>query len=138
VESASEREIISITRRQFVDEHKVSGSSVSRVCITILQCQLFVLRTHYEYAADEVAPEVTASTADATSADHGSAASDSSDEAATVVENLHGLCKLQPHALNFKTLRCAARADAFSPVVAVLGPTASGKSAIVREFKPTT
>jgi tRNA A37 N6-isopentenylltransferase MiaA len=33
-------------------------------------------------------------------------------------------------------MREAARDDEFSPVIALLGPTAGGKSALLREFAP--
>ena len=144
-----EREVMSVTRRQIDLEQQVCvnayghlRASAKRLSVwltpirhsTTLQCALLVLRTHYEYAFDL---DSSQSSATSKMVDEGNSDSASDDADELVGENLHGLSKLQPHAINFKALRAAARDDEFSPVIALLGPTASGKSAIVREFRPT-
>lgn len=95
---------------------------------------MFVLRTHYEYAIDDADDDEHASERPSETTSAGESSSSDTNVAA---ENLHGLCKLQPHPINFKALKRVASNDEFSPVVALLGPTAAGKSAIIREFKPS-
>lgn len=97
-----------------------------------------MLRTHYEYAVDDTAAPTNHDDEHASERPSETSAGESSSSETTVAaENLHGLCKLQPHPINFKALKRAASNDEFSPVVSLLGPTAAGKSAIIREFNPT-
>jgi hypothetical protein len=97
--------------------------------------QLFVLRTHYEYAFNVDADNDATNSSDAANAST-SMRNSHSGGGVVVAEELYGLCKLQLHPRNFKALRAAASAELCAPVVALLGPTASGKTALAREFEP--
>jgi RAP1 GTPase activating protein 1 len=114
-----------------LDSHqsRLSATITRRLIETEQTRQVFVLRTFYEYAASSGEDDSASSTGAPIAA---AAAADT----AVVAEELYGLCKLQLHPRNFKALRATAASDAVTPLVSLLGPTAGGKTALLREFAP--